>query len=238
MNFKEFLIETKPGRAWNGRLEKIDELLRWMYDKDILTKGEKSKKDMLFNQYYRYYNDGDMPRNLSNEHGPIRKWHDDDVIANALETKLEDFIKGILSKYTGKIDKGMFHIDTQLDKVNTLISVVDRNDIHGLTKYWIKNTKDDKIISLTKELEKKYDELNNLTKVANSSYEWKNSYDNPQNTMMVHRKEKMKEVKIWSSDMETRWKDIQRGMFDVSELLSNIKTSLEKMKKIKMFDKE
>ena len=39
MKFREFLEESKPGRAWNGRLEKIDELLKWMYSTDILNKG-------------------------------------------------------------------------------------------------------------------------------------------------------------------------------------------------------
>lgn len=53
MSFKKFLEEAKAGRAWNGRLNKIDELLQWMYSNDILNKGEKAQKDALFHQYYR-----------------------------------------------------------------------------------------------------------------------------------------------------------------------------------------
>ena len=52
---KQFLSEAKTGRANRGRLENIDKLLSWMYTKDILNKGEKSKKDTLFYQYYRFY---------------------------------------------------------------------------------------------------------------------------------------------------------------------------------------
>lgn len=53
MSFKKFLEEAKAGRAWSGKLNKIDELLQWMYSNDILNKGEKAQKDALFHQYYR-----------------------------------------------------------------------------------------------------------------------------------------------------------------------------------------
>ena len=60
-NFREMFLEAEPLRAWNNKLKSIDDLMSWMYDKDILNKGEKSDKDRIFRQYYRYYNDGDFP---------------------------------------------------------------------------------------------------------------------------------------------------------------------------------
>lgn len=239
MKFKEYLEESKPGRAWNGRLEKIDELLKWMYSTDVLNKGEKAKKDVLFNQYYRYYNDGDMPKGLKTPEGySLSKYHGDDLVAAALEYKLEEFIKKILSKYLGTIDRGMFNIDLELSKINTLISVVDRGAIHGLAKYWIKDVKDSEIITIVKELESKYDVLDKESKEAANKHPWEKSYDNPGGHSLSFRKETMVQAKIWTPSMQTQWKEIQRGMIDISELLNNVKQSLEKMKKLRLFDKE
>lgn len=239
MSFKEFLEEAKGGRAWSGKLNKIDELLQWMYSNDILNKGEKSQKDTLFNQYYRYYNDGDMPRNLSDEFGNrLSKWDGKEKVEIALELKLEEFIKKILSKYLGKIDRGLVNIDTQLSKLNTVIDVTNRQDVHGLVKYWVKDINDANTVDQVKNLEVKYDKLDNLTKDACNQYKWENSYDNPYNNVMTVRSNKMKDVKIWSPEMESLWKEIQRDMFEISALLKNLKTSLEKMKQIRLFDKE
>lgn len=239
MSFKEFLEEAKGGRAWSGKLNKIDELLQWMYSNDILNKGEKSQKDTLFNQYYRYYNDGDMPRNLSDEFGNrLSKWDGKEKVEIALELKLEEFIKKILSKYLGKIDRGLVNIDTQLSKLNTVIDVTNRQDVHGLVKYWVKDINDANTVDQVKNLEVKYDKLDKLTKDACNQYKWENSYDNPYNNVMTVRSNKMKDVKIWSPEMESLWKEIQRDMFEISALLKNLKTSLEKMKQIRLFDKE
>lgn len=239
MKFKEYLEESKPGRAWNGRLEKIDELLKWMYSTDVLNKGEKAKKDVLFNQYYRYYNDGDMPKGLKTPEGArVSKWHGDDIAAAALEYKLEEFIKKVLTKYLGSVDRGLFSIDSQLSKIDTVISVVDREDIHSLVKYWVKDVKDSEIIDVVKELESKYDILDIESKEAANKHPWEKSYDNPAGHTMKSRSEDMKKAKIWTPSMDAKWKEIQRGMFDISEMLNNVKQSLEKMKKLKLFDKE
>lgn len=239
MKFKEFLEESKPGRAWNGRLEKIDELLKWMYSTDVLNKGEKDKKDVLFNQYYRYYNDGDMPKGLKTPEGyNLSKYHGDDLIAAALEYKLEEFIKKILTKYLGSIDRGLFSIDSQLEKINTTIGVVDREDVHSLVKYWHKNVNDSEIIAIIKELESKYDILDKESKEAADKHPWEKSYDNPSNHVMTSRKETMVKAKIWTPSMDSKWKEIQKGMFDISELLNNVKQSLAKMKKLRLFEKE
>lgn len=107
-----------------------------------------------------------------------------------------------------------------------------------MVKYWVKDINDANTVDQVKNLEVKYDKLDNLTKDACNQYKWENSYDNPYNNVMTVRSNKMKDVKIWSPEMESLWKEIQRDMFEISALLKNLKTSLEKMKQIRLFDKE
>ena len=224
MTFKELVLEAKVRRAWNGKLKKIDELLSWMYDKGILNKGEQSKKDTLFRKYYRWYNDGDFPRGLKNKAGStITVGMRDELVDKALEEQLEDFIKTILSKYTGKVDRGMFKIDSALSKIKTVISVTDDFDIHGLVKYWKKDVSDEEILAKIEVLEGKYDILDEETGKTNIT--------------MSYRREKMKEKKTWTKENEASWKEIQKGMIEVSGLLNNIKTSLETMKKLRLLEK-
>lgn len=91
---------VKIGRAWNGNLKNIDKLLWWMYEVDILNKTEKAEKDRVFRSYYRYYNDGDIPRGYLGE--------SDDTIQIQLEFKIERYIKKILKKYKNKINHKEF----------------------------------------------------------------------------------------------------------------------------------
>ena len=114
---EKFLNEaSKPGRAWSGKISRIDDLLAWMYDKGILTKGEQAEKDKIFRQYHRYYNDGDLPGAMRKQghsliqKGKYHKGMDQDGEA-ALEKYLETFIKKILGKYMSKIDRSEFRID-------------------------------------------------------------------------------------------------------------------------------
>lgn len=234
MSFKEYLNEAKAMRAWGGKLKQVDKLLSWMYDKDILNKGEKSKKDSLFNQYYRYYNDGDFPRGLKDEQGYVlSKYSHAETIQKSLEAKIEDFIKKVLAKYMDKIDRKDFRIDQGLADITTVIDVASRFDVHALTKYWHKNVKDADTLAMIKDLETKYDQLQTITKTANDSHKWEKEFGNPQNTTMVFRKDKMKEAGIWSSEMETMWKSIQADMIKITTKLKNIKSALEELKTLK-----
>lgn len=138
LKHKEFVNEAKSRRAWEGKIEQIDNLLAWMYEQDILNKGEKSKKDTIFRQYYRYYNDGDFPRALANK--GYSKYDSQEKIELALEEYLETFIKSILSKYLPKINREQFRYDNFLNELNQLISIVEHYDIHGFVTYWSKET--------------------------------------------------------------------------------------------------
>jgi len=41
--FGEYLNEVKASRAWNNKLKRIDNLLSWMYDNEILKMSNKLK---------------------------------------------------------------------------------------------------------------------------------------------------------------------------------------------------
>jgi len=126
------------GRAWSGKIENLDNLFSWMYDKDILNKGEKAKKDSIFHQYYRYYNDGDFPRGLSKAKD-ISRYDSEEKIGKALEEYIEDFMKEILGKYAGKYDRRKFHFDQLLSQLYTLqrnikFKVPEGQDDNGRTE--------------------------------------------------------------------------------------------------------
>lgn len=127
--YDDFVNEVKAGRAWEGRLKRIDQLLAWMYDKGILSKRDKAKKDSLFNQYYRYYNDGDFPRVVRNEYTTRAP---KSGIEDSLERHIEDFIKDVLSRYAGKYDRQEFRLDSAIKHLKELKEAVADMDVQVL----------------------------------------------------------------------------------------------------------
>ena len=151
---------SEAGRAYFGRLKKIDSLMSWMYDKGILTAGEKAKKDTIFRAYYRYYNDGDFPKALAIK-GLSGKWGDRKENEKALEDYLESFIKPILAKYMPRVDRKEFRLDKMIGNLNTVIGVAKHQDANGLLKYWLKTVKvnDERLVALVDKLEEENDNL-------------------------------------------------------------------------------
>ena len=109
---------NKTGRAWNNKLSNIGKLVSWLYDRDILTKSDKDKKDQVFRAYYRYYNDGDFPRALSRL--GYSKYSPEGVVDAALEEYLNDCIRAILTKYKSRYDRTEFRRDAMLTKLKLL----------------------------------------------------------------------------------------------------------------------
>ncbi len=144
-------------RAWNGKLQKIDELLMWMYDKDVLNKGEKAQKDSLFHKYYRYYNDGDYPRGM--------KYKGKNYIEKNLEDSLDAFIKKILTKYMRNISRKEFRRNMFEEKTEFLIKLTKDQDYYSLCNYWVKDCKDKKIVEMIKDLKKEYNIVNEMLQV-------------------------------------------------------------------------
>lgn len=136
-SFEQFINENYnidemasfAGRAWSGKLENLDSLFSWMYDKGILNKTDKAKKDSIFRQYYRYYNDGDFPSGLVKAKD-IKRWDTKEDIEKGLEEYIEDFMKSILAKYAGKYDRRDFHFDKLLGQLYQLQRSLVNDDVN------------------------------------------------------------------------------------------------------------
>lgn len=225
MLIKELLTEASvPRRAWDGKLKKVDALLSWMYDKDILNKGEKAKKDQIFRAYYRFYNDGDMPSALKMK--GLSRYSDKKEVEMALEKYLEDFIKSTLTKYLPKVDRTDFRLDKAIKDLNTVIDVSSRNDAHGLLTYWLKtvklNDEDSALKAMVDTLDAQYKALKEeANEVDPDSY----------NTTMSYRMEKMKETKKWNKSLQKKWDDLTVTMAGITQFLKNVQTSIKDVKK-------
>jgi len=232
----ETLYEASAARrAWNGKLENVDNLMSWMYDKGILSKGDQAQKDRVFRQYYRFYNDGDFPRALSALN--ITKWHDKSTIEGALEQYLEGFIKKILAKYTGKYDRTDFRIDTLLGDLHTLKGVIDGHDAYGLLTHWGKkiNIKDSSFEELMGVLKGEYDSIDNAVnaKLASSEDLFKDmsSWDRPKASHTLSwRKSEMERLKIWDSNLDKTYDKMTATMVKMSEIVQTVIDATNKLK--------
>ena len=235
------------GRAWSGKIANLDNLFSWFYDKGILNKGEQAKKDSLFRQYYRYYNDGDFPKGLSSK--GISKYHGEEKIERALEDEIENFMKQILNKYTGTYDRKLFHLDTLLADLYTLRGVVAGRDLeggvkgepdpYGLLNYWGKkvNVKDSEFEKMLGELRPLYDDARKAVdtavdkEVKNGIYKDKKSYEIPgPNNGISWVRQKMEGDGIWTPDLEKRYQKMKTHMMKMSDILNTVIEGAEKVK--------
>jgi hypothetical protein len=217
------LNEAKPRRGWDGKIKRIDDLLSWMYDKDILTNTEKKRKDTVINQYYRWYNDGDLPAAIRVK--GISKWNEKKV-EEELEKYLEDFIKKLLSKYFSKVDRREFRLDKTISDLKTVSDVAKSHDAHGLLTYWLKNTKinDDEgvLVDLTTKLEGQYNKLKTaLDKVDPSSKSYVTS----------HRKEEMTKAGKWTDTFEKNYAEMTKTIDEMKTFIDDLIEGLKKLKK-------
>jgi len=225
MLIKELLTEASvPQRAWSGKLKKVDALLSWMYDKDILNKGEKAKKDQIFSAYYRFYNDGDMPAALKIR--GLSKYSKSEEVEMALEEYLEAFIKSTLTKYLPKIDRTEFRLDKAIKDLDDVIDVASRNDVHGLLTYWLKtvklNDEDSALKAMVDTLDEQYKALKEEADEADPK---------SNNTVMSYRIEKMKEDKKWNKSLQKKWDAMTVTMAGITQFLKNVQTSIKDVKK-------
>lgn len=219
---REVLIEaTKSRRFWEGRLKEIAKLLSWMYNKDILTKTEKKKQDLIFSQYYSYYNDGNFPKALElrgiSEHDARKK------IEAALEEYLEGFIKEILSKYLAKVDRTHFRYDKALEDVDIVIDQLKGYNPYSVD-YWMKEAdldKDDKVLKLASELSTLYTKFKKMTKfLGYTRYTFTYAID------------QIKQKGKWNTELQKMSQEIKGKMDDLLVVLVNTKLAIEKAKRI------
>lgn len=236
---------SQAGRAWSGKLENIDNLMSWMYSKGIINKGEQAEKDKTFREYYRYYNDGDIPRSM-------RGMKDEDIELN-IEKKVEEFIKKILAKYTGKYDRKDFRIDTLLGDLYTLQNILvgsthnllgggvvtSEPNPYGLLNYWGKkiNVNDSEFEKMLGELRPLYDDAKKAAddivskETKDGIYKDAKSHTIPGNIMVLSfQREKLQDAKVWTPDAEKKYMKMKDHMKKMNDILKNVIEATQRLK--------
>lgn len=219
--YMAYLTEVKPGRAWSGKISRIDTLLGWMYDKGILTTVEKEEKDKIFRQYYRYYNDGDFPRLVSRK--DVRSQASKSEIESALEEVLEDFIKSILKKYSGKFDKSEFAYDKFIGEMEELLRVFNGNDLSSMRYFGNKiPVPDNEFLKLYKVLMNLKDEADEyMAPVIDKNWPVKN-WDSPHSKIYSFKKEALQKAGLWDKNLIILDSEIQKTIVNMRSIISNV----------------
>lgn len=229
---------SQAGRAWSGKLENVDKLMSWMYDRGIINKGEQAEKDRTFRQYYRYYNDGDIPQTM--------RGMKDEEIELAIEAKVEEFIKKILAKYTGKYDRRDFRVDTLLGDLYTLDNIVGGHDggkgepdAYGLLNYWGKkiNTGDSEFEKMLGELRPLFDDARKAAddivdkETKDGIYKDEKSYNIPdKSTGLSYVRQRLQDAKVWTPDADKKYMKMKDHMLKMSEILKNVIEATQRLK--------
>jgi hypothetical protein len=214
--FEKFIEErSNAGRAWEGRLDNVDDLMAWLYRKDILSTQDKAEKDKIFTGYYRFYNDGDTPDWLRIDRNETPE--------EALEDALDNFIKEILAKYAGKYDRKTFRYDTLLSQLNTLKSNLrdtatphfSQYDVHSFLYFYNKNPKTgnakfDKSVAQLEKLFKKFEKTADaqIEKYLKDSKKKEEFGGISTNLILGAKVEKMLDAGIWNDKNKKEYKDI------------------------------
>ena len=234
MRLREFLNEAAhPRRAWSGKLEKIDKLLAWMYEKDILSKGDQKRKDSIFNAYHRYYNDGDFPRILSTR--GFNKYQDKTKIETALENIIDEFLKEMLTKYLPKVDRTTYRLDQTLTAIDSAIRWANNADDLYLTRFADKQLKldDDSLVKLF--LEKLSKESTDLKEVLDAVSPNTKSYTTGYRIEQM-KEDPMKYGKI-TSDIAAKHDSVVKLCKKIGMLLGYMKETVEKVRDQRLLEK-
>jgi hypothetical protein len=92
------LRETKYLRGWNGNLKRINERLTELADTNKMTKTETDKFNTLIYRYYRFFNDGDIPRGRGFRYESYALSRNEQI-GVALELKVTKLFKELITKY-------------------------------------------------------------------------------------------------------------------------------------------
>ena len=225
--FEQFINEaTFPGRAWEGKLNNLDGLFSYMYEKDILTKKEKKIKDRVFRAYYRFYNDGDFPRGIANKYG-VTKYDSPKAITTALEQYLEDFMKQILSKYSTKINRTDYRLSNLLSELHTMRNVITDYEAGGLLSYWSKKTavNDSRFGDLLIDLEKAFKTWE--ASVDKDIDKWLESNEEvwaglSKNLVPLAKRKKMEEENVWQPKHKKLWDNFTSIMDEMVVVIDEV----------------
>lgn len=221
MKISELFEASKPRRAWNNKLEKIDKLLHWMYEKDILLASDKARKDTVFNQYYHYYNDGDMPAALKRQ--GFSKYSNKIQVEKALEEYLETFIKQMLSKYLPVVDRKAFRIDNAIEALSMVEKMASQHDVHQLLTYWVKKVKkfDENFLTQLDTIQKQYDKIKVKLDAESPSSE---------NITLPYRVEMMKKDNLLTAETKKMVNELYHSLDILAAYVKNLIRALEDIK--------
>jgi len=172
---KDVIISKKaksfPGRAWSGKLKKVDEYLSALYEH--MSDSDKNLKDKIFQIYYRYYNDGDIKaipvKNLKlnqkmqdmyadymsfTKSVREKKWNADKY-EEVLEAAVESVMRKLMTKYKGVISRAKVNYDKYKDIMKTIISY-DYNEPYWLEAL-VKRKDNPEIAAIAKKLKEQRD---------------------------------------------------------------------------------
>ena len=237
-------MASYAGRAWEGKLENLDNLFSWMYSKGILASYDKERKDEIFREYYRYYNDGDTPKGIEKERGESTE--------DALERTLDDFMKEILANYAGKYDRRKFRFDQLLGELYGLQSNIkfkvpegqddmgrEENfsyDVHAFLYFYKKlgkvNPEFDKLVVGLEKSFKKFSDT------ANKQIEAKLKKDSDlggwgglsTNKIFGVKKKDMEKADIWTPKNQKEYDTIVTTMDKLYVILTNVIEATNKAK--------
>lgn len=157
---KRFIKDT-TGRAWNNKLDKINDFLSYTYNS--MKSSDKKLKDSVFRAYYRYYNDGDilsLPTKSLEKLGIEQKYltildapkymKGGRKYEEALEKSVEVVMKYLLQKYKNKIS----HKEVNFSQLKDIKDKIERENYTGY--YWLQKfgekVKNDELIGLANKL--------------------------------------------------------------------------------------
>lgn len=205
--------DVKPGRAWAGKLSRINSLMNWLEQKGMLTAEEIKNKQSLFRRYYRYYNDGDYPRGINALPG--------ESVEEALERRVTDMFKRILTKYASKYNRREFNAQRAMDKLDTVIGVVKRYDVYALLNYWYKDLAPEMMEEVEVIREKNLEFMTAVREATPKDLDI-------ENYVATAKIRFLKDAGAWNTDLEEKWKSVQRAMVELLHKMYIARAGLQK----------
>ena len=224
--FDQWLNEakSKTGRAWNNKLNRIEEFIAYLESNDMLSKRELAKKNSLFNAYYRWYNDGDFPTFLT-QHGVYRGMSET-TINDKLEELITDFLTAILSKYLSKVDRGEIRAKVYIANIDTVLRNLKEGDSYSVYSYYanIVNIDDSNWATLLEKLKTQYIEIKGDIDAL--------GYDDVKGREIVYARRILQhDTDLWSDKLEKKWKAMEKTGDDISDILNKVKENITQIEK-------
>ena len=224
--YEQWLNEakSKTGRAWNNKLNRIEEFIRYLESNNLLSKRELQKKNSLFIAYYRWYNDGDFPKFLT-QHGVYRGMPES-TISDKLEEILTNFLTAILSKYLSKVDRSEVRTSVYIKEIDSVLRSLKEGLYYDVYTYYASkiNIDDSNWADLLEKLKTQYIELKDDIAAL--------GYDDVKGRYVAYARHKLQhDTDLWSDELEKKWKMLEKIGDEISDILNKVKESIKQIAK-------